>query len=40
MQTHRKDRGLDLGTKQAKRVLEVLIEVGLEGRLEGRERGF
>ena len=38
--THRKVGGPDLGTNM-ERALEVLIEVGLEGRLEGREReGF
>ena len=37
--THRKVGGPDLGANM-ERALEVLIKVGLEGRLEGRERGF
>ena len=37
--THRKFGGPDLGANM-ERALEVLIKVGLEGRLEGRERGF
>ena len=37
--THRKVGGPDLGAN-VERALEVLIEVGLEGRVEGREGGF
>ena len=37
--THRKVGGPDLGAN-VERALEVLIKVGLEGRLEGREGGL
>ena len=37
--THRKAGGPALGANM-ERALEVLIKVGLEGRLEGREGGF
>ena len=37
--THRKVGGPDLGAN-VERALEVLIKVGLEGRLESREGGF
>ena len=37
--THTKVGGPDLGAN-VERALEVLIEVGLEGRVEGREGGF